>query len=59
MGRYCPAWAVNTPISVTVVLAVIGVFLGYSVKMAQQWERAVILRLGKLHAVKGPGLFSS
>jgi len=45
------------PISVTVVLAVIGVFLGYSVKMAQQWERAVILRLGKLHAVKGPGLF--
>src|SRR5579863_6722886 len=45
------------PISVTVVLALIGVFLGYSVKMAQQWERAVILRLGKLHAVKGPGLF--
>ena len=25
--------------------------------MAQQWERAVVLRLGKLHAVKGPGLF--
>jgi regulator of protease activity HflC (stomatin/prohibitin superfamily) len=47
----------NMPISVTVVLALIGVFLGYSVKMAQQWERAVILRLGKLHAVKGPGLF--
>jgi len=45
------------PIGVTVVLALIGVFLGYSVKMAQQWERAVILRLGKLHAVKGPGLF--
>ena len=47
----------NMPIAVTVVLALIGVFLGYSVKMAQQWERAVILRLGKLHAVKGPGLF--
>ncbi len=47
----------NMPISVTVVLALIGIFLGYSVKMAQQWERAVILRLGKLHAVKGPGLF--
>ena len=45
------------PVSVTVVLALIGVFLGYSVKMAQQWERAVVLRLGKLHAVKGPGLF--
>jgi regulator of protease activity HflC (stomatin/prohibitin superfamily) len=47
----------NMPISVTVLLAVIGIFLGYSVKMAQQWERAVILRLGRLHAVKGPGLF--
>jgi regulator of protease activity HflC (stomatin/prohibitin superfamily) len=47
----------NMPIAVTVVLALIGIFLGYSIKMAQQWERAVILRLGKLHSVKGPGLF--
>jgi len=47
----------DMPIWLTVVLAVIGIFLGYSIKMAQQWERAVILRLGKLHAVKGPGLF--
>jgi regulator of protease activity HflC (stomatin/prohibitin superfamily) len=45
------------PIGLTIVLALIGVFLGYSIKMAQQWERAVVLRLGKLHAVKGPGLF--
>jgi regulator of protease activity HflC (stomatin/prohibitin superfamily) len=45
------------PIGVTIALAVIGVFLGYSIKMAQQWERAVVLRLGKLHSVKGPGLF--
>ena len=47
----------DMPIAVTVILALIGIFLGYSVKMAQQWERAVVLRLGKLHAVKGPGLF--
>ena len=45
------------PLGLTIVLALIGVFLGYSIKMAQQWERAVILRLGKLHATKGPGLF--
>ena len=45
------------PLGLTIVLALIGIFLGYSIKMAQQWERAVILRLGKLHAVKGPGLF--
>ena len=42
---------------VSIGLFLIGVFLGYSIKMAQQWERAVILRLGKLHTVKGPGLF--
>jgi regulator of protease activity HflC (stomatin/prohibitin superfamily) len=47
----------DMPIAVTIVLGLIGVFLGYAVKMAQQWERAVILRLGRLHAVKGPGLF--
>ena len=45
------------PIGITIVLALTGIFLGYSIKMAQQWERAVILRLGKLQAVKGPGLF--
>ena len=42
---------------VSIGLFLVGVFLGYSIKMAQQWERAVILRLGKLHTVKGPGLF--
>ena len=47
----------NMPIIITIGLALIGIFLGYSIKMAQQWERAVVLRLGKLHAVKGPGLF--
>ena len=47
----------HLPIPVTVVLVLIGIFLGYSVKMAQQWEKAVVLRLGRLHAVRGPGLF--
>ncbi len=28
-----------------------------SLKMANQWERVVVLRLGKLHAVRGPGMF--
>lgn len=28
-----------------------------SLQMAQQWEKAVVLRLGKLHAIRGPGLF--
>lgn len=28
-----------------------------SIHIAQQWERVVVLRLGKFHKVKGPGLF--
>jgi regulator of protease activity HflC (stomatin/prohibitin superfamily) len=57
IGAAALARFMEMPIWISVVLALIGVFLGYSVKMAQQWERAVVLRLGKLQAVKGPGLF--
>lgn len=44
--------------------AVVGIswFLGdlilaSAIQLAAQWERAVVFRLGKYHAVKGPGLF--
>lgn len=41
--------------------AIIGVLLGLllaqSPKIARQWERAVILRLGKYVGLRGPGLF--
>ena len=40
-----------------VVLAIAGALTPLSLKMAKQWERAVVLRLGKLHSVQGPGLF--
>ena len=29
----------------------------FALKMANTWEKFVILRAGKLHGVKGPGLF--
>jgi regulator of protease activity HflC (stomatin/prohibitin superfamily) len=57
IGGAVLSYLAHMPLIVTIVLALIGIFLGYAVKMAQQWERAVVLRLGKLHAVKGPGLF--
>lgn len=28
-----------------------------SIKLAAQWEQAVVFRLGKFHAIRGPGLF--
>src|SRR5262245_36355750 len=35
----------------------VGLVLMQSPKIAQQWERAIILRLGRYQAMKGPGLF--
>jgi hypothetical protein len=33
------------------------VFVGMSLKMANTWEKFVILRAGKLQGVRGPGMF--
>src|SRR5215470_3287231 len=35
----------------------VGIVLMQSPKIAQQWERAIILRLGRFQSMKGPGLF--
>jgi regulator of protease activity HflC (stomatin/prohibitin superfamily) len=37
---------------------VLAVIVAFSLKMANTWEKFVILRLGKLHSVKGAGLFA-
>jgi regulator of protease activity HflC (stomatin/prohibitin superfamily) len=39
------------------ILVVLGILTPMSLKMANQWERAVVLRLGKLQGIKGPGVF--
>jgi regulator of protease activity HflC (stomatin/prohibitin superfamily) len=38
-------------------LILLGVLIPASLKMANQWERAVVLRLGKLQKIAGPGMF--
>ena len=48
--------AARNPIPL-IVMAVVGVILMQSPKIAQQWERAVVLRLGKFIGLQGPGLF--
>ena len=35
----------------------IGLFLLFSIKLADQWEKAVVLRLGKYRGLWGPGVF--
>ena len=37
--------------------AVVGFILAQSPRVAKQWERAVVLRLGKYVGLRGPGLF--
>jgi regulator of protease activity HflC (stomatin/prohibitin superfamily) len=39
-------------------LAVLAFLIPQSILVADQWERAVVLRLGKLTAIRGPGLFA-
>jgi len=36
----------------------IGVLLLFALKIARQWERAVVLRFGKFVGLRGPGLFA-
>ena len=40
-----------------IIGVVLGVILMQSPKVARQWERAVVLRLGKYQGLRGPGLF--
>jgi regulator of protease activity HflC (stomatin/prohibitin superfamily) len=58
-------------IAVDVLLVILGVFgfisgaagiiiatlIAFSIKIANQWEKAVILRMGKFVGLKGPGIF--
>ena len=45
------------PTGIAIALGVIGAFIPQSLMMASQWERAVVLRMGRLQGIKGPGVF--
>jgi regulator of protease activity HflC (stomatin/prohibitin superfamily) len=51
--------AQNMPgaIWIGVITFVVALIVSAAIKIADQWEKAVVLRLGKFHALKGPGLF--
>ena len=49
-------WATLNLVSVIVGL-LLGLLLAQSPKIARQWERAVVLRLGRYVGLRGPGLF--
>jgi len=41
----------------TTITFLIGTYLLFALKVANQWEKAVVLRMGKFHGLKGPGVF--
>ena len=48
-----PAWAVLFALC----WLLLDVIVSSSLRLAAQWEKAVVFRLGKFHTMKGPGLF--
>ncbi len=42
---------------IEVISFVIALIVSCSIKVADQWEKAVVLRLGGFHSLRGPGLF--
>jgi len=49
-------WLTFNPVGVIVGL-ILGLALSQAPKVARQWERAVVLRLGRYVGLRGPGLF--
>ena len=39
------------------VTLLVALYLLFAIKVAQQWEKVVVLRLGKYTGLRGPGLF--
>ena len=52
-GRVSDVW-IGAYVTATLL---IGVYILYALKVASQWEKAVVLRLGKFRGLRGPGLF--
>ena len=45
-----------TIIAILIVLIVIIVLIALSIRIVKQWERVVVLYLGKYVGIRGPGL---
>jgi regulator of protease activity HflC (stomatin/prohibitin superfamily) len=53
IGGIRPIWV----ILYAVILSLVGTYLLVAIKIASQWEKAVLLRFGKFRGLYGPGLF--
>jgi len=55
LGLHHEGWLLARGLPAALVL--LAVLVRLSLLMAQQWEKAVVLRFGRLHAIRGPGMF--
>src|SRR5689334_7340866 len=44
-------------IAIIVIAVIVVIIVARSLRIAAEWQRAVILRLGRFHKVKGPGIY--
>jgi regulator of protease activity HflC (stomatin/prohibitin superfamily) len=42
---------------IAAIFLLVALVVSSAIKIADQWEKAVVLRLGKFHSLRGPGLF--
>lgn len=47
----------DADMSLIVLVAVLVLILAFSLRIANEWTRAVVLRLGRFQAIRGPGLY--
>jgi len=53
VGRFHPAYGVSTGVAGVILSALIAA----AIRVANQWERGIVLRLGRFQSIRGPGLF--
>ncbi|MCX7788595.1 MAG: slipin family protein [Spirochaetes bacterium] len=56
LGLFAGIWQVEHA-GLALAIGAVGALLAPATQMMAEWERAIVLRLGKFHRVRGPGLF--
>ncbi len=49
--------SVGNAVFIGAITFVLAMLVSSSIKIADQWVRAIVLRLGRFHSMKGPGIF--
>ena len=50
-------WAGDWTALYAIVTMLAAFYVLFAFKVAKQWEKAVVLRLGRFHGLRGPGMF--